>query len=208
MNLLLDVISPIPEFSVIYENKIILSSQILQSEEEKLSDTIIPCYLKINKKLNISKKLQSVIVTTGPGSYTSLRVGISFILGLYLSKNIKIAGISSLNLLNFKISSNSNLNYGIYIESAKDQKFICYKLPNQKFKHIKLSSNGFEKYDDLKKIDFLYYNCNKINSSKYNSKQIQYSIKKNILNNLNKIKYNNDSDTLMPVYISNNQILD
>ena len=70
----------------------------------------------INKKLNISKKLQSVIVTTGPGSYTSLRVGISFILGLYLSKNIKIAGISSLNLLNFKISSNSNLNYGIYID--------------------------------------------------------------------------------------------
>ena len=94
MNLLLDVISPIPEFSVIYENKIIVSSQILQSEEEKLSDTIIPCYLKINKKLNISKKLQSVIVTTGPGSYTSLRVGISFILGLYLSKNIKIAVFS------------------------------------------------------------------------------------------------------------------
>ena len=208
MNLLLDVISPIPEFSVIYENKIILSSQILQSEEEKLSDTIIPSYLKINKKLNISKNLQSVIVTTGPGAYTSLRVGISFILGLYLSKNIKIAGISSLNLLNFKISSNSNLNYGIYIESAKDQKFICYKLSNQKFKHIKLNGNGFEKYDDLKKIDFLYYNCNKIDSSKYNCKQIQYSIKKNILNNLNKIKYNNDSDTLMPVYISNNQILD
>ena len=48
MNLLLDVISPIPEFSVINDNKIILSSKIVKSEENKLSDSIIPAYQKIN----------------------------------------------------------------------------------------------------------------------------------------------------------------
>ena len=44
MNLLLDVISPIPEFSVINDNKIILSRRIVKSEEKKLSDSIIPAY--------------------------------------------------------------------------------------------------------------------------------------------------------------------
>ena len=92
MNLLLDVISPIPEFSVINDNKIILSSKIVKSEENKLSDSIIPAYQKIDKVLNLTRNLTSLIVTTGPGSYTSLRIGISFILGLHFSKEIKILG--------------------------------------------------------------------------------------------------------------------
>ena len=107
MNLLLDVISPIPEFSVINDNKIILSYKIVNSEENKLSDSIIPAYQKIDKAINLTKNLTSLIVTTGPGSYTSLRVGISFILGLHFSKEIKISGVSGKDLLNFEIYKNS-----------------------------------------------------------------------------------------------------
>ena len=81
MNLFLDVISPIPEFTVINNNKIILSRRIVKSEENKLSDSIIPVYKKIDKALNLTRNLTSLIVTKGPGSYTSLRIGISFILG-------------------------------------------------------------------------------------------------------------------------------
>ena len=92
MNLLLDTISPIPEFSVINDNKIILSSKIVKSEENKLSDYIIPAYLKIDKVLNLTKHLKSLIVTKGPGSYTSLRIGISFLLGLHFSKEVKSCG--------------------------------------------------------------------------------------------------------------------
>ena len=106
MNLLLDVISPIPEFSVINDNKIILSSKIVKSAENKLSDSIIPAYQKIDKALNLTRYLTSLIVTTGPGSYTSLRIGISFILGLHFSKEIKISGVSGEDLLDFEINNN------------------------------------------------------------------------------------------------------
>ena len=136
MNLFLDVISPIPEFLVIDDNKIILSRRIVKSEENKLSDYIIPAYKKIDKALDLTKNLTSLIVTTGPGSYTSLRIGVSFILGLHFSKQIKIAGISSEDLLNFEISNNPKLNYGIYLISANKQEFVCYKLLNQNFKSV------------------------------------------------------------------------
>ena len=64
MNLFLDVISPIPEFSVINDNKIILSSKIVKSEENKLSDSIIPAYQKIDKALNLSRNLKSLILAS------------------------------------------------------------------------------------------------------------------------------------------------
>ena len=115
MNLLLDVISPIPEFSVIDDNKIIYSCKIMHSKEKKLSDCIIPTYLEIEKNLKLKNNLKSVIVTTGPASFTSLRVGVSFMLGLHFSKEINIAGVSSEDLLNFEINKNVKINHGIYI---------------------------------------------------------------------------------------------
>ena len=168
MNLLLDVISPIPEFSVINDNKIILSSKIVKSEKNKLSDSIIPTYKKIDKALNLTKHLTSLIVTIGPGSYTSLRIGISFMLGLHFSKKIKISGISIKDLLNFEINNNPKLNYGIYFISANNQEFVCYKLLNQNFEYIKLEKNNLNNHKELKQIDILYYNQEPLNISLQN----------------------------------------
>ena len=52
MFLLLDVASPIPEFHLIKDKNIIVSLKILENNDEKLSDNIIPKYLKINEKYN------------------------------------------------------------------------------------------------------------------------------------------------------------
>ena len=38
----LDVISPLPEFFVIEDNKIIFNKKIIKSESSKISDNIIP----------------------------------------------------------------------------------------------------------------------------------------------------------------------
>ena len=206
MNLLLDVISPIPEFSVINDNKIILSRRIVKSEENKLSDFIIPTYQKIDKALNLTRYLTSLIVTTGPGSYTSLRIGISFILGLHFSKEIKISGVSGENLLNFEINNNPKLNYGIYFISANKQEFVCYKLLNQNIKYIKLEKANLNSYKELKQIDIFYYNQEPLNICLQNCRQKKYLIKENILRNFSKLSFNN-FDILRPIYISNNQIL-
>ena len=206
MNLFLYVISPIPEFSVINDNKIILSSKIVKSEENKLSDYIIPAYLKIDKTLNLTKNLTSLIVTTGPGSYTSLRIGISFILGLHLSKKIKISAVSSEDLLNFEINNNPKFNYGIYLISANNQEFVCYKLLNRNFKYIKLGKCNLNNQKELNKIDIFYYNQEPLKISLQDCKQIKFFIKKNILKNFSKLAFNN-FDILRPIYISNTQIL-
>ena len=206
MNLFLDVMSPIPEFSVINDNKIILSTRIVKSEENKLSDFIIPTYKKIDKTLNLTRSLTSLIVTRGPGSYTSLRIGISFILGLHFSKKIKISGVSIEDLLKFEIGNNPQLNYGIYFVSANNQEFVCYKLFNQNFKYIKLEKNSLNNHKELKQIEIFYYNHKPLNISLQNCRQIKYLIKENILRNFFKLQFNN-FDILRPIYISNNQIL-
>ena len=206
MNLLLDIVSPIPEFSVIDDNKIIYSSKIIQSKEEKLSDSIIPAYKEIENTLDFKTKLKSLLVTIGPGSYTSLRVGISFMLGLHFSKGIKVAGLSSEDFLKFEIDKNNQLNCGIYFISSNNQKFICYKKFDSSFKYIKLEDNNFNQFEELNDIDIIYYNHEPLECSLLNLKQKKYLIKEKIVNNFDKIKFN-DNDLIKPIYISNNKIL-
>ena len=74
MLLFLDIISSIPEFSVIKDNKVILRKKIIKHNTEKLSDNIIEKYMEIDKSLNLTKNLNKISSTIGPGSYTSLRV--------------------------------------------------------------------------------------------------------------------------------------
>ena len=124
MILYLDVVSSIPEFSIIEDNKIIFSTKIIHSVDEKLSDNIIPKYLEMNKSFKFQNNLKGLIITTGPGSYTSLRVGAAFIAGLKYSKNIKIASVSSEIISKLLISDNNKINELVYINSANSQNFI------------------------------------------------------------------------------------
>ena len=178
----------------------------MHSKERKLSDCIIPTYLEIENNLKLKKNLKSVIVTTGPASFTSLRVGVSFMLGLHFSKEINIAGVSSEDLLNFKINKNPKINCGIYIISANNQKFISYKNFNSGHKYTKLENNTDNSLEEINSLNILYYNHEPLNINLKNLEQKKYNIKNSILLNIDKIKYNN-IDILKPIYISNNQIL-
>tara|TARA_Y100000590_G_C15668128_1_gene995267 strand:- start:1062 stop:1676 length:615 start_codon:yes stop_codon:yes gene_type:complete len=203
MILFLDIISPIPEFAVIEDNKFIFSSKLITSKYPKLSDNIISRYSKMNNKLDLDKKLKAIIITTGPGSYTSLRVGISFVLGLSFSYNVKIAGISLKDLMCYE---NNKKYLGIYLMSANNQKFICYKSNKKNFNYIKLEDRKIFDSKIFNKNTLLYYNHIPLDLSSLNIKQKKYEIKKNILKNLKLIKYNHSS-ILKPIYISNNKIL-
>ena len=98
----LDVVSPIPEFHLIKDKNIIVSLKITENNDEKLSDNIIPKYLKINNdKYNLNAKITKFILTTGPGSYTALRVGASFIAGLSQSMRLPVAIVSTENIYKF-----------------------------------------------------------------------------------------------------------
>ena len=115
MLLFLDIISSIPEFCVIDDNKIILQQKITKSETDKLSDNIIQSYIEIDKRLNLTKNLKKISTTIGPGSYTSLRVGSAFISGLMISRNIPYYPLTIEDILNFKAIKNPKKKFGSFL---------------------------------------------------------------------------------------------
>ena len=74
MILFLDVVSPSPKFVLIGNDNIIQSIYILDQNITKISDNLIPKYLMLAKENILFSKINKLVVTKGPGSFTSLRV--------------------------------------------------------------------------------------------------------------------------------------
>ncbi len=209
MILFLDTVSPLPVFSIFKENKLIKSIQILDKNSNKISDCIIPAYFTLQNQLSINDKIEKLIVCTGPGSFTALRVGIAFMYGLSVSKKISLISISCTDLLQFVISKLNNKKTLMIICSSNDQNFI-------------ITSNKSDKYL-INKIDTKFFSAN-INFNQYshcisNSKlslNITKTLGLNICQQINftEIVRANLNDVLSlpiksiiePIYISDNKI--
>ena len=200
MFLLLDVVSPIPEIHLINDKKIINSIKIAENHDQKLSDLLIPTYLEIDKAYKLSKNLKKLILTIGPGSYTALRVGASFIAGLSQSMNLPVSAVSTLTIHNHL--SESDNNTGIYFESSNNQKFFSY-YKNHEFIHEKIDDMVYKIPDSISKILYNYTLPNFINT---NIQSEIFSIKINIMENLDVLEFDNTL-IIKPIYISNNTIL-
>ena len=202
MLLFLDVISPLPEFFVIEDNKVIFQTKITKNQSEKLSDNIFSTFIKINDNLDLIKKINKIAVTIGPGSYTSLRVGAAFMSGLQISKNLLYYSISATDIIKF-ISVNNKKNVGVYIYSANNQKFFCYMGKDKKTNFIKIEDN----FNAIpKNITNVYYNIYKLNSNCNIENQFKFSFINMFLENQNKLSFSN-KNIIRPIYISNNKIL-
>ena len=202
MLLFLDVISSIPEFCVIDDNKILLQQKITQSETDKLSDNIIQSYIEIDKSLNLTKNLKKISTTIGPGSYTSLRVGSAFISGLMISRKIPFYPLSIEDILNFYSRKYSKKNLGAFITSSNNQKFLCYKIKDNLMEYYKIENN---KYSVPKHIDLIIYNKNKIYGTN-EFQQIQFSFFEEFYENYNDLNFKKNI-IIKPIYISNNTLL-
>ena len=202
MLLYLDIISSIPEFCVIDDNKVILQQKITQYETDRLSDHIIQSYIEIDKRLNLTKNLEKISSTIGPGSYTSLRVGSAFISGLTISRKIPYYPLSIKDILNFNSIRHSKKNLGVFITSSNNQKFLCYKIKNNTMQYYKIENN---KYTVPKHIDLIIFNKNKINGNN-ELEQMQFSFFKEFYNNYNNLTFKKNI-IIKPIYISNNKLL-
>ena len=202
MLLFLDVISSIPEFCVIEDNKVILQQKITQDETDKLSDNIIQSYIEIDKRLNLTKNLKKISSTIGPGSYTSLRVGSAFISGLMISRKIPYYPLSIEDILDFNSTKYSKKNLGAFITSSNNQKFLCYKIKDNEMEYYKIENN---KYSIPKNIDLILFNKSKINE-KNELEQMKFSFFEEFYNNYNNFTFKKNI-IIEPIYISNNQLL-
>ena len=199
MFLFLDVVSPIPEFHLIKDKKIIYSIKITNNSDQKLSDFLIPAYIDTDNIHKLSKNLKKLIITIGPGSYTALRMGASFIAGLSQSMNLPVAFISTETI--YKHLCDSKNQIGIYFESSNNQKFFSYK-KNSKFIHEKLENEDHLLPDS---ISYIFYNLNLPKFMNNKIKSEVFSIKRIVIKNLNKLEFN--KNLIKPIYISNNSIL-
>ena len=208
MILFLDTVSPLPEFSLIADNKIIFSKKIINHHHEKMSDYLIKSYTDLEKKFSLDQKLENLIINIGPGSYTSLRIGIAFFSGLSLSYQIGLKGIPCVDFYKYIISKDDLLFTGIYINSANNQKFICIYDEKKEYYNIhKIESfNEIENFKIKKVISNTELNKNNSNFFK-NIKYQSISFKEIIIKNLDAIMKLENSKIIEPIYISNNKIL-
>tara|TARA_B100000674_G_C37769362_1_gene881764 strand:+ start:253 stop:882 length:630 start_codon:yes stop_codon:yes gene_type:complete len=208
MILFLDTVSPLPEFSLIGDNKIIFSKKIINNHHEKMSDYLIKSYTDLEKKFSLDQKLENLIINIGPGSYTSLRIGIAFFSGLSLSYQIDLKGIPCVDFYKYVISKDDLLLTGIYIHSANNQKFICIYDQKKEYYNIhKIESfNEIENFKIKKVVSNTELNKNNSNLFK-NIKYQSISFKEIIIKNLDAIMKLENSKIIEPIYISNNKIL-
>jgi tRNA threonylcarbamoyladenosine biosynthesis protein TsaB len=71
---------------------------------KSLSKILVPAIEELLKKINIkSKDLGLIAVTTGPGSFTGGRIGLSAAKGLAMGLDIPVVGVSTLEVLASKV---------------------------------------------------------------------------------------------------------
>lgn len=202
MLLILDVISSISEFTVIDDNKVVFTKKIYSSKSNKLSENLFVIFNSINNKLNLLDKINKIVITNGPGSYTNLRIGGAFISGLQLSKKIKISEFSCFDMYKILSKKSKCINPGVFIQSASNQEFFCYYEKGKNFLYKKIDSN----FQLPQFIDYIFYNENKISIKEIKLKQSKFSIQELILKNYNNLKFD-DKKIIEPIYVSNNKIL-
>ena len=213
MILFLDVVSPVPKFVITDNNKVIESLHILDQNYIKISDSIHDKFLILQRKHNLLNLLDYLIVCTGPGSYTSLRVGISFMLGISYSKKIPIYGISYTELLRKFIMVEDFYNTLIVICSANNQNFVCLPVQHKHDQYKILKINDKHTFDniDLK----LYSRCiSNFNLPDFLNKKVCSIIEKlEYIDFEDKLHENfltisNNETILQPIYISDNRLFD
>ena len=206
-----DIVSHLPEFCLIEDNKILFTKRILDNHEEKMSDCIVPVYIELEKKFNLGKKLKYLITVIGPGSYTALRVGIAFLSGLSISMKIPLIGIPCFDLFQYVINSNEKKSTAIYICSSNNQKFICLYSKYRNECIINKVEKDEKPYTfDTSVVNILLTNDFSVTVDPLLPKNIKckkIDFKKIVLQHAKVILLLPRQEIIEPIYISNNKIL-
>jgi len=135
--------------------------------------------------------LDAIALSIGPGSYTGLRIGLSFAKGIAFSLNKPIIPIDTMDSINDSINDS---NYFIILPAYKNHFFI------QEYKEgIKLNNIVFNKIDFIKDNSVIYgysedkleKNIININPSSINVANVAYKYYDNyICHNIKSIKPN------------------
>lgn len=93
----------------IVENGIVLG-EIITNDKKTHSQKLMVIVDQILKNLKLKlEELDGIAVSVGPGSFTGIKIGMATAMGLSLSKNIPMVGISSLEALAYNVVEFKNI---------------------------------------------------------------------------------------------------
>ncbi len=169
----------------VLENNNLLGAVFL-SQKRSYSQILIPSIDFILNQLSLSlKDIEGFSVSIGPGSFTGIRIGISCIKAFSLALNKKVATVSSLYALTFKLREIKNSFICPIIDAKKGEIFSSlYFFDGENFQTIIEEgcynpSNFFSKLDE-EKIYFIGNGC------EIWRKEIEKNIKEAIFPDFNK----------------------
>lgn len=212
--LAIDTSSSICSVAVL-ENDILID-EINLNDGRTHSENLMPLMEKLLKRNSLDiKNIEMISCCTGPGSFTGIRIGVATIKPISEVLNIKIASVTSLEILAKNVENaetivslidarNNQVYCGIFDkEYNKKEDYIADDINNiieilKKYKNIVCVGNGAILHkelltDILKKVDF----CSQNDQSAQNCGKIGY--KKMIENDLY------TSDTIVPIYLRKSQ---
>lgn len=212
--LAIDTSSSICSVAVL-ENDILID-EINLNDGRTHSENLMPLMEKLLKRNSLDiKNIEMISCCTGPGSFTGIRIGVATIKPIAEVLNIKIASVTSLEILARNVEDaetivslidarNNQVYCGIFDkEYNKKEDYIADDINNiieilKKYKNIVCVGNGAILHkklltDILKNVDF----CSQNDQSSQNCGKIGY--KKMIENDLY------TSDTIVPIYLRKSQ---
>ena len=200
MLLLIDTVSDCPKI-ILKSDNITNSLKILHNNQGQISEKIIQKIIRLFSTKYRLKNISKIIVCTGPGSFTGLRIGIASAIGLGLALNIKVYGISAFEiLLGF-----SRLKYDFeeihtFVQSSNNQNFLCVFNKKGKYIYKPIKLSDISKLQNSKK-NALFISNEKIVNSKLNYSKIVYKQINDIMLNCDISKFKLEKKIIEPYYI-------
>lgn len=212
--LAIDTSSEICGVCILEDNNLIDDNSI--SNGMTHSENLMPLISEILERNNLKiTDIELIACTVGPGSFTGIRIGISTIKALAEVNNIKIAGITSLEVLAGNIS---NADVKVSIIDARNDQVYCGIFDNEnnliedmiadsidntilklkRYNNIVCVGNGVDKHKDLLK--------SQISNLEFCDDNIQ---KAEIVGKLGYKRFLNDdlktADEILPKYLRKSQ---
>ena len=124
------------DFTQSFRIAIVNNDQTITKElktKKNISEILILEIEKFLKKSKVNfKKIKSICVITGPGSFTGIRSAITFAKSIKLTTKLDVFGVSKFEIINSKIKSNKYNQTKCILLHFKDCQFFIQTFKNHK----------------------------------------------------------------------------
>ena len=151
----------------------------------------------------LPKSIDDIVIIVGPGSYTGIRVGIAFVLGISLSLNTNIIPLSLFDVLDLEVDKRRFKKRVILVDSNKNHEwYFCKKNDFKESFDIGVASNSELELFSENDYSLFCYDASDVNSLAGVSIEMlgfDYQLIFDNIEVLNKVKQG-----LEPLYIKKN----